>query len=123
TTDADVFGGYTVNAFNGLETLVRSLKALDFNFMRSLDQKICSGGRLSLFGTGKAQRVLVANGYLIQVKEKQEKDKIGSKPDKNGKRVKAGKNLKQLQWVEQEKLSKTQKNGQKRKRSQKLFKL
>nr|GEV96717.1 putative ribonuclease H-like domain-containing protein [Tanacetum cinerariifolium] len=31
------------------------------------------------------------------VKEKQEKDKIGSKPDKNGKRVEAGKSLKQLQ--------------------------
>nr|GEU73240.1 ribonuclease H-like domain-containing protein [Tanacetum cinerariifolium] len=33
-----------------------------------------------------------------QGKEKQEKDKIGSKPDKNGKRGKAGKSLKQLQW-------------------------
>nr|GEY32441.1 hypothetical protein [Tanacetum cinerariifolium] len=32
------------------------------------------------------------------VKEKQEKDKIGSKPDKNGKRGEAGKSLKQLQW-------------------------
>nr|GEX30100.1 reverse transcriptase domain-containing protein [Tanacetum cinerariifolium] len=44
---------------------------------------------------------------LLLVKENQEKDKIGSKPDKNGKRVKAGKSLKQLQWVEEEKLSKT----------------
>nr|GFB35644.1 hypothetical protein [Tanacetum cinerariifolium] len=43
TSVAGVFGGYTVNAFIGLETLVRSLRALDFNFMRSLDQKICSG--------------------------------------------------------------------------------
>nr|GEZ97261.1 hypothetical protein [Tanacetum cinerariifolium] len=43
------------------------------------------------------------------VKENQEKDKIGSKPDKNGKRVVAGKSLKQLQWVEEEKLNKTQK--------------
>nr|GEU94193.1 hypothetical protein [Tanacetum cinerariifolium] len=56
------------------------------------------------------------------VKEKQENDKIGSKPDKNGKRVKAGKSLKQLQWVEEEKLSKTQKEWPKRKRNQKLFK-
>nr|GEV97903.1 hypothetical protein [Tanacetum cinerariifolium] len=32
------------------------------------------------------------------VKENQEKDKIGSKPDKNGKRGEAGKSLKQLQW-------------------------
>nr|GFA77764.1 reverse transcriptase domain-containing protein [Tanacetum cinerariifolium] len=30
------------------------------------------------------------------VKEKQKKDKIGSKPDKNGKRGEAGKSLKQL---------------------------
>nr|GEX74177.1 hypothetical protein [Tanacetum cinerariifolium] len=34
------------------------------------------------------------------VKEKQEKNKIGSKPDKNGKRVEAEKSLKQLQWAE-----------------------
>nr|GEX82517.1 hypothetical protein [Tanacetum cinerariifolium] len=33
---------------------------------------------------------------LISVKENQEKDKIRSKPDKNGKRVEAGKSLKQL---------------------------
>nr|GEW06158.1 retrovirus-related Pol polyprotein from transposon TNT 1-94 [Tanacetum cinerariifolium] len=44
-----------------------------------------------------------------KVKEKQENDKIGSKPDKNGKRVEAGKSSKQLQWVEEEKLNKTQK--------------
>nr|GEU38772.1 hypothetical protein [Tanacetum cinerariifolium] len=44
-----------------------------------------------------------------QVKEKQEKDKIRSKPDKNGKRGEAEKSLKLLQLVEQEKLSKTQK--------------
>nr|GEX33387.1 putative ribonuclease H-like domain-containing protein [Tanacetum cinerariifolium] len=44
-----------------------------------------------------------------EVKEKQEKDKIGSKPDKNGKRVEARKSLKQLHWVEEEKLNKTQK--------------
>nr|GFA72009.1 hypothetical protein [Tanacetum cinerariifolium]GFA72030.1 hypothetical protein [Tanacetum cinerariifolium] len=31
------------------------------------------------------------------VKENQENDKIGSKSDKNGKRVEAGKSLKQLQ--------------------------
>nr|GEU40378.1 hypothetical protein [Tanacetum cinerariifolium] len=43
------------------------------------------------------------------VKENQEKDKIRSKPDKNGKRGEAEKSLKQLQWVEEEKLSKTQK--------------
>nr|GEZ72116.1 hypothetical protein [Tanacetum cinerariifolium] len=44
-----------------------------------------------------------------QLKKAQEKDKIGSKPDKNGKRGEAGKSLKQLQWIEREKPNKTQK--------------
>nr|GEY87260.1 hypothetical protein [Tanacetum cinerariifolium] len=43
------------------------------------------------------------------VKENQEKDKIRSKPDKNGKRGEAGKSLKQLQLKEEEKLKKTKK--------------
>nr|GEV31645.1 UBN2 domain-containing protein [Tanacetum cinerariifolium] len=38
-------------------------------------------------------------------KENQEKNKIGSKPNKNRKRDEAGKSLKQLQWAEQEKLN------------------
>nr|GEV81097.1 hypothetical protein [Tanacetum cinerariifolium] len=42
-------------------------------------------------------------------KKNQEKDKIGSKPDKNGKRIKAGKSLKQLQLKEEEKPKKTKK--------------
>nr|GEY77280.1 hypothetical protein [Tanacetum cinerariifolium] len=46
-----------------------------------------------------------------QVKEYQKKDKIGSKPDKNRKRGEAGKSQKQLQWKEEEKLKKTQKEG------------
>nr|GFA83061.1 hypothetical protein [Tanacetum cinerariifolium] len=37
------------------------------------------------------------NRPLISVKENQEKDKIGSKPDKNGKRGEAEKSQKQLQ--------------------------
>nr|GFA07430.1 hypothetical protein [Tanacetum cinerariifolium] len=45
-----------------------------------------------------------ANFEETRVKENQEKDKIGSKLDKNRKRVEAEKSLKQLQWVEQEKL-------------------
>nr|GEW90937.1 reverse transcriptase domain-containing protein [Tanacetum cinerariifolium] len=48
-----------------------------------------------------------------EVKENQEKDKIESKPDKNGKRVEAEKGLKQLQWVEEEKSKKTQKEWSK----------
>nr|GEY20471.1 hypothetical protein [Tanacetum cinerariifolium] len=47
----------------------------------------------------------------ILVKEYQEKDKIGSKPNKNGKRGEAGKSQKRLQWIKQEKLKKTQKVG------------
>nr|GEZ54776.1 hypothetical protein [Tanacetum cinerariifolium] len=47
------------------------------------------------------------------VKEYSKKDKIGSKTDKNGKRGEAGKNQKQLQSVEKEKLKKTQKEGPK----------
>nr|GEY68609.1 RNA-directed DNA polymerase, eukaryota [Tanacetum cinerariifolium] len=43
------------------------------------------------------------------VKENQEKDKIGSKPDKNGKRGEAGKSQKQLQLKEEEKPKKTRK--------------
>nr|GEZ16011.1 hypothetical protein [Tanacetum cinerariifolium] len=43
------------------------------------------------------------------VKENQEKDKIGSKSDKNGKRVEAGKSLKQFQLKEEEKPKKTKK--------------
>nr|GFB41401.1 hypothetical protein [Tanacetum cinerariifolium] len=43
-------------------------------------------------------RLLLDNAAIIStvVKENQEKDKIGSKPDKNGKRGEAGKSLKQL---------------------------
>nr|GFA34902.1 retrovirus-related Pol polyprotein from transposon TNT 1-94 [Tanacetum cinerariifolium] len=40
--------------------------------------------------------------FRSMVKENQEKDKIGSKPDKNGKRGEAGKSLKQLQLKEEE---------------------
>nr|GFB42898.1 hypothetical protein [Tanacetum cinerariifolium] len=51
------------------------------------------------------------NDQLRIVKEYQEKDKIRSKPDKNGKRGEAEKSQKQLQWIEEEKLKKTQKEG------------
>nr|GEU55618.1 hypothetical protein [Tanacetum cinerariifolium] len=47
----------------------------------------------------------------LKVKEYQEKDKIESKLDKNRKRGKARKSQKQLQWIEEEKLKKTQKEG------------
>nr|GEU30025.1 reverse transcriptase domain-containing protein [Tanacetum cinerariifolium] len=48
-----------------------------------------------------------------QVKEKQEKDKIGIKPDKNEKRGEAGKSQKQLQSRKKEKLKKMQVEGPK----------
>nr|GEW45909.1 dynamin-related protein 1E-like [Tanacetum cinerariifolium] len=48
-----------------------------------------------------------------EVKENQEKDKIGSKPDENGKHVEAGKSLKQLQLKEEEKPKKTKKEWSK----------
>nr|GFB43451.1 hypothetical protein [Tanacetum cinerariifolium]GFD23137.1 hypothetical protein [Tanacetum cinerariifolium] len=47
------------------------------------------------------------------VKENQEKDKIGSKLDKNGKRGEAGKSSKQLQWIKEEKPKKMQKKWSK----------
>nr|GEV24257.1 hypothetical protein [Tanacetum cinerariifolium] len=46
-----------------------------------------------------------------EVKENQKKDKIQSKPDKKGKRGEAEKSQKQLQWIKQGKLKKTQKEG------------
>nr|GEU71771.1 hypothetical protein [Tanacetum cinerariifolium] len=50
---------------------------------------------------------------LTMVKEKPEKDKIGSKPNKNGKRGEAEKSQKQLQSIEKEKLKKMQVEGPK----------
>nr|GEY56443.1 hypothetical protein [Tanacetum cinerariifolium] len=51
------------------------------------------------------------NNPPLDVKENPKKDKIGSKPDKNRKRSEAEKSQKQLQWREQEKLKKMQKEG------------
>nr|GEZ96293.1 protein NYNRIN-like [Tanacetum cinerariifolium] len=47
--------------------------------------------------------------YLLHVKGNQEKDKIGSKPDKNRKRGEARKSLKLLRLKEEEKPKKTKK--------------
>nr|GFC53011.1 hypothetical protein [Tanacetum cinerariifolium] len=58
----------------------------------------------------------------LLVKDKQEKDKIGSKQDKNGKRGEAGKSQKQLQSREQEKLKKIQVEGPKVQTPTKLLK-
>nr|GFA10630.1 hypothetical protein [Tanacetum cinerariifolium] len=45
---------------------------------------------------------------FLEVKERHEKDKIGSKPDKNGKRGEARKCQKQSQLIKQEKMEKIQ---------------
>nr|GFB60296.1 hypothetical protein [Tanacetum cinerariifolium] len=49
--------------------------------------------------------------YHFEVKENPKNDKIGSKPDKNGKRGEAKKSQKQLQCIEEEILKKMQKEG------------
>nr|GEW63044.1 hypothetical protein [Tanacetum cinerariifolium] len=54
-------------------------------------------------------RIFKKLGESDKVKENQEKDKIGSKPDKNGKRGEARKSQKQLQLKEEEKPKKTKK--------------
>nr|GEV02590.1 reverse transcriptase domain-containing protein [Tanacetum cinerariifolium] len=63
----------------------------------------------------KAMAILMVQPWqrmaMQMVKEYQENDKIGSKPNNNGKRGKAGKSLKQLQQIEEEKPNKTQKEG------------
>nr|GEX96840.1 hypothetical protein [Tanacetum cinerariifolium] len=62
------------------------------------------------------------NNPPLDVKETQEKDKIKSKPDQNGKCGEAGKIQKQLQLVEEEKLKKMQKEGPEMQIMQALFK-
>nr|GEZ11554.1 reverse transcriptase [Tanacetum cinerariifolium] len=59
--------------------------------------------------TEQNAKTMVKNACTV--KECQEKDKIGSKPNKNEKRGEAEKSQKQLQWIEEEKLKKTQKEG------------
>nr|GEW82997.1 hypothetical protein [Tanacetum cinerariifolium] len=57
-------------------------------------------------GLGNAELAVASD-----VKENQKQDKIGSKPNKNGKRGEAEKSQKKLQWIKQVKLKKTQKEG------------
>nr|GEX18999.1 reverse transcriptase domain-containing protein [Tanacetum cinerariifolium] len=68
--------------------------------------------RLLPFSSKNEEKVFKPGIYTSEkVKEYQKKDKIGSKPDKNMKRGEAGKSQKQLQWIKEEKLKKTQKEG------------
>nr|GEX69529.1 squalene synthase [Tanacetum cinerariifolium] len=78
---------------------------------RSWQKKL---GKLMWFLGGKTVQCTVFQSRgVTEVKDKQENDKIGSKPDKNGKHGEAGKTQKQLQWIKKEKLKKTQKEGPK----------
>nr|GEX84180.1 serine/threonine/dual specificity protein kinase, catalytic domain-containing protein [Tanacetum cinerariifolium] len=72
----------------------------------------------SLCGVSKAWSLSCKVGMCrdesrYMVKEYKEKDKIGSKPDKNRKRGEAGKSQEQSQSIKEEKLNKTQKEGPK----------
>nr|GEX06173.1 BTB/POZ domain-containing protein NPY2-like [Tanacetum cinerariifolium] len=76
-------------------------------------------------GKGKVILKLTSGNDLVfsNVKEYQENDKIGSKPDKNEKRGEARKSQKQLQSIKKEKLKKMQKEGPKMQSLTKLCKL
>nr|GFA24721.1 reverse transcriptase domain-containing protein [Tanacetum cinerariifolium] len=66
--------------------------------------------RLLPFSSENEEKVFKPGIYTSKkVKENSKKGKIRSKPDKNGKRGEAGKSQKQLQWIEEETLKKTQK--------------
>nr|GEX27253.1 putative ribonuclease H-like domain-containing protein [Tanacetum cinerariifolium] len=73
------------------------LKKFDFASVRTTSTPI------------ETQKPLVKDEEAEDVKENQEKDKIGSKPDKNGKRGEAWRSQKQLQLKEEEKPKKTKK--------------
>nr|GEU58746.1 reverse transcriptase domain-containing protein [Tanacetum cinerariifolium] len=64
----------------------------------------------NMFGQFMKMNTASSSGLgTLPGERKPKKDKIGSKPDKNGKRVEAGKSLKQLQLKEEEKPKKTKK--------------
>nr|GEW10944.1 hypothetical protein [Tanacetum cinerariifolium] len=64
----------------------------------------------------------VRQAYWKRIRLKRDKsEQKQTKADKNGKRVEAGKSLKQLQWVEQEKLSKMQKEWPKMQTAPKMY--
>nr|GEX47316.1 hypothetical protein [Tanacetum cinerariifolium] len=71
----------------------------------------CSKDQLLWIATAVTTLSVTILATGSKVKEYQEKDKIISKPDKNGKRGEARKSQKQLQWIKEEKLKKTEKEG------------
>nr|GFB12932.1 reverse transcriptase domain-containing protein [Tanacetum cinerariifolium] len=83
-----------------LDTFYNALNSTDQDSLNS-----AAGGNLL---ERRTQDVLTIIENKSKVKDKQENDKIKSKPDKNGKRGEAKKSQKQLQSREQEKLKKMQ---------------
>nr|GEX90043.1 retrovirus-related Pol polyprotein from transposon TNT 1-94 [Tanacetum cinerariifolium] len=68
--------------------------------------------KIPMYYDNKSAIALCCNNVQhSRLKKYSKKDKIRSKPDKNGKRGEAGKSQKQLQWIEEEKLKKMQKEG------------
>nr|GEU52811.1 hypothetical protein [Tanacetum cinerariifolium] len=91
---------------NELTDLIKMLEDKDEGVAKPSGDDATIKGR-SLETRDEAANILTSRGVQVvsippaievsTVKENQEKDKIGSKPDKNGKRVEAVKSLKQLQ--------------------------
>nr|GEV27785.1 hypothetical protein [Tanacetum cinerariifolium] len=67
--------------------------------LRFKEKKKRQGLNLQILQSTKSRDLFCQSTELVpkDVKKTQEKDKTGSKPDRNGKRVEAGKSLKQLQ--------------------------
>nr|GEV10776.1 reverse transcriptase domain-containing protein [Tanacetum cinerariifolium] len=86
-------------------------KAFDPPFYEPLVFKdVPNSMRLLPFSSENEEKVFKPGIYTsAKVKKTKKMTKSDQNRTKNGKRVKAGKSLKQLQWVEEEKLNKTQK--------------
>nr|GEU62883.1 DNA-directed DNA polymerase [Tanacetum cinerariifolium] len=92
--------------------------------IKGIDPRFCTNKILMVDDfkpTVQSQRRV--NLKIHEVKENQEKDKIGSKPDTNGKRGEARKCLKQLHLKRKKNQRKQKKNGRKRIHGSKVIKL
>nr|GFB08274.1 reverse transcriptase domain-containing protein [Tanacetum cinerariifolium] len=97
--DSDFLLFEEADAFLGLEDDLNSSKINPFYYDLEGDilllEAILNSGPLTPLSNH--EQYLPSFKKELKVKENQENDKIGSKPDKNGKRGEAGKSLKQLQ--------------------------
>nr|GFB34600.1 hypothetical protein [Tanacetum cinerariifolium] len=75
------------------------------------DTKLFENLTLMGYNISQNQKLTFQKGQLM--KNKREKDKIGTKPDKNGKRGEAEKSQEQFQSIKEEKPKKTQKEWSK----------